>query len=62
MRARKIFDEIMAENFPILDKDIPIASSNSVYLKQNKPKENHAWIHHNQTLEKKTKSDLKAIR
>ena len=50
----KIFEEIMAENFPNMGKEIVNQTQEIESPRQNKPKEEHTKTHSNQT-DKKTK-------
>lgn len=49
--SEKIFEEILAENIPNLAKGIKLHSERLINPKQDKPKEVHVKVHHNQTSE-----------
>ena len=59
----KIFEEIIAENFPNMGKDIVNQVQEAQSLRQVKPKEEHTRTHNNQTETIKDKDKiLKATR
>ena len=45
----KIFEEIIVKNFPNMGKEIATQVQETQSPRQNKPKENHAKTHNNQT-------------
>ena len=52
---KKLFEENMTESSPILTKDKLINSTSSKSPKQDKPKEIHAQIRHDQTTKNQRK-------
>ena len=54
----KIFEEIIVENFPNMEKEIVIQVQEVQSPTQDKPKEKHAKTHTNQTIRTKHKERI----